>query len=70
MVMSILQFGWESKQAIIVSMISIGISDSNLLAVIEFLTHKLENIKMRIFCLGRYTTNLKKMDASVEAATC
>lgn len=72
MVIPVLQFGWKSKQAIIVSVILIAISDSNLFAVVEFLEfpHKLENIKISIFCLGRYTTDLKKMNASVEAATC
>lgn len=36
MVISVLQFGWKSKQAIIVSVISIAINVSNLFAVIEF----------------------------------
>lgn len=46
------------------SVISIAVSDSHLFAVIEFLSHELENIKMRIFFgLGRYSANLKKMGA-------
>lgn len=71
MVIPVLQFGWKSKQAIIVSVILIAISDSNLFAVVEFLefAHKLEK-KKSISCLGRYTTDLKKMNALVEAATC
>lgn len=67
---SVVELGWKSKQAIIVSVISIVVSDSNLFAVIAFLSHELENIKMRIFCLGRYSANSKKMDAAVEAVTC
>lgn len=46
---SVLELGCKSKQAIIVSVISIAVSDSNLFALIEFLSHELENIKMRIF---------------------
>lgn len=29
---SVLEFGWGSKQAVVISMIAIGVSDSNLLA--------------------------------------
>lgn len=51
MVTPVLQFGWKSKQAIIVSVILIAISDSNLFAVAEFLQfpHKLENKKNEYF---------------------
>jgi len=59
MVRSVLQFGWKREQAVIVSVISIANSDSNLFAITEFL---ILNMKMRIFCLGRYATSLKKME--------